>query len=93
MGPLVAPGGEIKMSIPGAGGEWGAGAQLLSMAAASSPLLPHLKAALGEIFSLNQAGFFSLAFEISNFIFAVTAQRGQSVCYRPPCESLFVACC
>lgn len=36
------------MSIPGAG------AQLLSMADASSPLLPHLKATLGEIFSLDQ---------------------------------------
>lgn len=47
------------MSIPGAGGEWGAGAQLLSMAAASSPLLPHLKANLGEIFNLDQVLFFS----------------------------------
>lgn len=46
------------MNIPGAGGEWGAGAQLLLMAAASSPLLPLLKAGLGEIFSLDQVLFF-----------------------------------
>lgn len=46
------------MSIPGAGGEWGAGAQLLPMAAASSPLLPLLKAGLGEIFTLDQVLFF-----------------------------------
>lgn len=44
MGPFVAPGGGIKTSIPGAEGEWGAGAQLLSMSAATSPLLPYLKA-------------------------------------------------
>lgn len=60
------------MRIPGAGGEWGAGAQLLlPMAAASSPLLPLLKAGLGEIFSLDQVLFFffvSLALEINNFI-------------------------
>lgn len=62
MSPCVAPEGEIKMSIPGAGGGWGAGAQRLlpgraALALPAHPVLLQPKATFGRIFSVHQALF------------------------------------
>lgn len=97
MGPRVAPEGEVKVSIPGAGGGWGPGAWLrAALALPARPVLPQPKACFGRIFSLDQAlflFFFFLGTGDRQIHFAVTAKGRQSVCYRPACKSLFVACC